>query len=620
MLPEPGRRYWTASVRRSTGDHWAWLGYDEWDPLEVSFGVAGRGILYAYPSEATRAAGVTPWDLEHRDDASSRDFQIEGLSGTVELALADAQDMSGDLTYKLKIKREIERLPVFIARLRAQTESKDLKSPTLIINSLQDGEGRELTWAKTGPMSGLVLLGRKVPAGSDLTLRIQFDAKRSIYNYNWSFSYVARGGWLPLVRFGDMIPEFDLTVKVPAKYTTLGICRAVESKVEDGVSITRFRAQAPVEFPTVIFGIYEQAESAVKATRLDGTKIPVRIFVDKNSITDWEIRPKQLQPLADQAAESLNFYRDVYGVDYPYSKLDLVNDPFGSFYGQAPSSIVYLGSGVFRGEGTLGTMGGGGITYFVKSVVPHEVAHQWWGSLIANANDRSYWFIESLAEFSSALFMEAKYGKKVYDDHVESWRRAVLDTDLMSSIQDASTLWSGDGWRGYQTAVYNKGPYAFHVLRMTFGDEKMKLYLREMAQQLAGKEVTTRELQKVAEKVYGGRMDWFFDQWVRGIGLPEYRVEWKQRATEDGKWLIEGKIHQRTVVGLKKYAVDGVFFRGKVPLTVTFGGGREAAVPIVVEGEVTPFKFKMPEEAQSVVFNKNGEMLALDVVEGQAAK
>ena len=163
-----------------------------------------------------------------------------------------------------------------------------------------------------------MLLGRKVPAGSDLTLRIQCDAKRPIDNYNWSFSYLARGGWLPLVRFGDMIPDFDLTVKV----------------------------RAPVEFPTVIFGIYEQAESS----------------------------------------------------------------------------------------------------------------------------------------------------------------RA------------------------------------------------------------------------------------------RGIGLPEYRVEWKQRATEDGKWLIEGTIRQRTVVGLKKHAVDGVFFRGKVPLTVTFPGGREAAVPIVVEGEVTPFKFKMPEE------------------------
>ena len=615
-LPEPGHRYWTVSSRRGTGDHWTWLAYDNWDPMEMSFGVTGRWILFAYPCEATRKAGVTPWELDHRDDASARDYQIEGLQGTVELALSDPEDTSGDITYRLKIKRELDKLPVAIARLRPQTEATDLKSPTLVINSLQDGEGRELTWAKTGPMSGLVVLGRKVPAGSDLTLRIQFDARRSIYNYNWSFSYLARGGWLPLVRFGDMIDDFDLTVKVPDKYTTLGICRAVESKVEDGVSITRYRAQAPIEFPTVIFGVYETAESAVQATRLDGTKIPVRIFVDKNGMIDWEIRPKQLQPIADQAAEALNFYRDVYQVDYPYSKLDLVNDPWGAFYGQAPSSIVYLGSGVFRGEGTLGTMAGSNITTFVKSVVPHEVAHQWWGSLIANANMRNYWFIESLAEFSSALFVEAKLGRKAYDEHVADWRRTVLETDLMSSVQDSTSVWSGDGYGGYVTAVYDKGPYAFHVLRMTFGDEKMKLFLREMAKQLAGQEVTGRELQKVAEQVYGGRMDWFFDQWFRGLGLPEYSIEWKQRATEDGKWLIEGKVHQRTVVGLKKHEVEGAFFRGKVVLTVAFGGGRESTVPLLVQGEVTPFKFKMPEEAKSVVLNKDQEMLALDVLQG----
>jgi len=616
--PEAGRRSWSVSARRSTGDHWVWLAYDSWEALEVGFGVSGRGILYAYPSEAARAAGITPWELDHRDDASTRDYQIEGLHGTVELALSDPEDTSGDITYRLRTKRDLDKLPVRIVRLRPQTESRDLKDPTLVINSLQDGEGRELTWARTGTMSGLVLLGRTVPAGSELTLRIQFEARRSIYNYNWSFSYLSRGGWLPLVRYGDMIPDFDLTVKVPDRYQTLGVCEAVESRVEEGVSITRYRAQAPVEFPTVIFGVYEEAESEVKAGKLDGTPIPVRIYVDKNGMTDWEIRPGQLQPIADQAAEALNFYRDVYGVDYPYSKLDLVNDPWGAFYGQAPSSIVYLGSGVFRGEGTLGTLGGTRLTTFVKSVVPHEVAHQWWGSLIANAGERHYWFIESLAEFSSALYVEAKFGRSAYEDHVAAWRRAVLETDLMSSVQDANTLWNGSGWRGYQVAVYNKGPYAFHVLRTTFGDEKLKQFLHELAKQLAGKEVTTRELQEIAEQVYGGRMDWFFDQWVRGIGLPEYRLEWKQRATEDGKWLVEGKVHQRTVVGLKRHEVEGAFFRGKVPLTVLFRGGREAAVPVIVEGAVTPFRFKMPEQARTIVLNRQNEMLAHDVLEGPA--
>ena len=44
---------------------------------------------------------------------------------------------------------------------------------------------------------------------------------------------------------------------------------------------------------------------------------------------------------------------------------------------------------------------------------------------------------------------------------------------MKSSVQDASALWPGEGGFGaYQSAVYNKGPYAFHILRTTFGDEK----------------------------------------------------------------------------------------------------------------------------------------------------
>jgi aminopeptidase N len=39
--------------------------------------------------------------------------------------------------------------------------------------------------------------------------------------------------------------------------------------------------------------------------------------------------------------------------------------------------------------------------------------------------------------------------------------------------------------------------------------------------QLAGKNVVTRDIQRVAEQSFGGTMEWFFDQWIRGTGIPE---------------------------------------------------------------------------------------------------
>ena len=139
----------------------------------------------------------------------------------------------------------------------------------------------------------------------------------------------------------------------------------------------------------------------------------------------------------------------------------------------------------------------------------HEIGHQWWGSAIVNKNFGNYWFVESLAEYSSALCLEAvrsengaapDKGYAAYLDHVDGWRRTILDTPMVSSVQDASYLWSNGG---YQAAVYNKGPYAMHILRMTFGYDKTVEFLRTLAQDLGNQEIVTTDIQRIAERMDG---------------------------------------------------------------------------------------------------------------------
>ena len=88
----------------------------------------------------------------------------------------------------------------------------------------------------------------------------------------------------------------------------------------------------------------------------------------------------------------------------------------------------------------------------------------------------------------------------------------------------------------------------------------------------------TRDIQQVAEKSFGANLDWFFDQWIRGVGVPQYRMLYDQRQTEDGSWLIEGTIQQRVVVGSERSfdVLEGTYYRGVVNLIVTAGG--EAAL------------------------------------------
>jgi len=634
-VDDPDNRYWMFSFKRDGAkDHSASLRYDNLEPWQMSYYVTGFDRVFAYYSEDTRNKGIDPLLLEERGDQEARDYDLIGFKGSVDLGLDDPAAYSGDITFKIKIKRQLETLPFYIARVRFPSEGQAEKSPKLFINSVQDGSGNELTWTRFSSFGGLAVLPKPAQAGDVITLRVQFLNYDAIYSLNPFFFGLSRGGWLPFVRFGDFIDEFDLTTRLPEKYEILGVGKKESETIKDGLRITRWTSPSPVTFPTVIFGVYMSDDAGkYKAIKTDGTVIPVRVYVDKGSTAGLsdsagaaggarDIRASALQSIATQASVALNLYKETYGVDYPFAKLDLVADPLGSFYGQAPASLIYLGFGVFRGEGAVAVDFGGGsnISKFNKDVVAHEVAHQWWGGVVTNANDRNYWFVETMAELSSAIYVEETQGKKAYLAKVADWRKVILDNDPLSSVQNGYTTWAGDGFRASVANIYNKGPYAFHVFRSTFGDAKFKELLKALAQDLQHQEIVTRQMQDVMEKVIGGNMDWFFDQWIRGVGTPQYAIFWKKRQNEQGKWVVEGSIKQRVVMGEDKIELKGVYYRGVAPLTFVDLGGKEvkSAKPMLVQGAETPFKLIVAEEPEQVYFNKDGEILAEDLMINQS--
>lgn len=640
LIPRPEQRFWGVTVKKKGSDHFAGLTYDNTEPEEMTFRVTRKGPLYTYYSEATRKSGVLDYDLEERPDADALDYDLVSLKGSVRMAVETSDKMESDLTYKLKIKRPLDTLDFDIVQVRAfKAEEKETKNPNLRLHFIEDGNGEELTYIGRGGTRGLIVLPNPLKAGDELVLHVKYSMGNIIYQLNPSYFYVPRSGWLPMVRYTDMIDEFELAVTTPEKYEILGIGQNVGESVKDGLRTANFTSTFPVNFPTVIFGVYIQDKPRFDAVRMDGTKIPVNIYVDKTStmqFSQWksreeamgeagsgiaQVRANSLRSLAEQAANSLNVYREIYGTDYPFGKLDLVNVPFQGG-GQSPVSIVYLGSDFFRAVGTLAAEGGAYISKFMETLVAHEVGHQWWGSLVNNGNFRNYWFVESLAEYSSALFVESLHGaqdpekgRKAYLEKVEDWRRTVLVANIMASVQDADTMWSGEfPGMARQAAIYNQGPYAFHILRMTFGDEKFFAFLKNLASELKGKEIITRDIQNVAEKSFGGTMEWFFDQWIRGVGLPEYSFNYRTRQAEDRNYVVEGTIKQHIVVGNKKDTLPGKTYRGILTVTVIGKDKKEYPVRVLVEKEQTPFAFKVPVQPLDVVLNKYGEVLAHDVL------
>ncbi len=636
----PERRAFTA-VAYKNDDHFGALNYDTHDGFEIVFVSSGFGFrggsapLFGYYSEETMKK-TDPYELEYREDLGTRDYELVALTGEVELGTRKigSENMRGDVTFTLKAKRDLGFVDFTITRGRdfRQTEEES-KNPTLIVNAVDDGDGNRLTTFSTGPFSGQIILAEPVKAGEEFTLRMDFENRDTIYDYNSSFKGVSRQGWLPFATFADFIDRIDLTVSVPLGYKTLNVGERV-SFVEDrenDVSTMRWVTNRPVAFFSIIYGKYEEkTPPQYVAHRYNGESVPIVIHVDRQALTDWDIRPKAMEPLAEHAASSVDLFADIYGVDYPYNGLFLVNDPFGALYGQAPSGLVYLGSAAFRGSGVLE-----GSTKFRDSLVAHEVAHQWWGSSTANTNQRNYWFVESLAEFSSALWIESVKGSKDYADHIADWRREIMRAGLSEGVQGAATLWAG-GFSGYRASVYAKGPYVFHMLRIRSRalqagltrqlghdfrnpDALFYEFLMYMGQRLAGREIVTRDIQRCAEEFYGeayvalfGEFEEFFDDWIRGMGMPKFEFEYSVRPTEDGQYLVEGTVRQKVVAGEDDHEMDGVFFRGVTRITDQ-KAERSHWVYIDAKPETT-FKKKFAEKPGRITFNEEGDILAHDVV------
>jgi len=654
----PGHRYYTMFVARelepldygfleeALPGSGVMLAYDNWGGWEVEFWSFPRridepeqlvGLVYGYFTEETLKKS-THEELERREDIDARWHEVHSIQGTVEMALADSETLAADLQIGVTIKQAVRELPFSIIAFRPSGTFSQNKPAPLFVNSIRL-DGQELTWVRTGGSSGRVVLPSELPAGTKIALEMNYST-RAIIKYTPSFSYLSRFGWMPLVRFGDFIDEFELTVKSPSKYQIIGIGQRMSETIEGDVLVSRWKASQPVVFPSIIFGKYRSDKPKFDAKKADGTVIPVTVHVDDASFGEWDIRADALRPIAEQAANSINLYTEMSGIDYPYGELNLVNDPLGFLYGQAPSSLIYLGSGVFRGEGFLAPFfaDATGIAKFLKSVVAHEVGHQWWGSRVSNANQRNYWFVESLAEYFSAVYLEAAFGWKEYMEQVEAWRRDILQTRLKTGVQNASSLYSGeDGFGSYQAAVYAKGPYAFHILRETFkgegprgpdgADKQFFEALKRMTQALSQKrEIVTLDIQNAAEDAFamvepdGTRrpvdLDWFFDQWIRGVGLPEFDFDYTTRRTEDGGWIVEGRVRQRLLVGSRNKGdvLTGQHYRGRSTITVVGRDKKEYPYRLIVNGPETPFAFKVPVEPRDVYLNRNGEFLALDPV------
>src|SRR5205085_797627 len=148
-------------------------------------------------------------------------------------------------------------------------------------------------------------------------------------------------------------------------------------------------------------------------------------------------------------------------------------------------------------------------------LIPHELAHQWFGDYVTTANWAIMWLNEGFAEFMPGQYWGAKLGRHAEEDYYLDEYRQYLQIDARRRMPLAA-LGSNN--------IYPKGALVLRMLRDYLGPERFWASLHTYLTGHALGNATSDDLRQAVLDATGENLDGFWSEWVYGAGHPAFTV------------------------------------------------------------------------------------------------
>ena len=229
-----------------------------------------------------------------------------------------------------------------------------------------------------------------------------------------------------------------------------------------------------------------------------------------------------------RAVNMVDFFTKTIG-PFPFEKLANVQSStrFGGM--ENASAIFYSEKSIGKGRNIEGT-------------VSHEIAHQWFGDSVTEADWNHLWLSEGFATYFGNLFFEYEDGEKIFQDKMENNRKRIINSENTNRpIIDQENK---DLFKLLNSNNYPKGGWVLHMLRGYMGDELFFNGIRKYYELYKYKTATTKDFQSVMENIKREKLDWFFEQWIYKPGFPIISYEEKWNYSEGRNGSVSVKISQ----------------------------------------------------------------------------
>ena len=494
---------------------------------------------------------------------------------------------------------------------------------TLRVRSVKTEDGQSLPFIqeeKNEDADFAVILPKPLSAGEHFAVITEYEGKEAVTNEGGgNYFPVARSDWYPNnpgSSFGEYA-SYDMTFRIPKGMQIAATGIRLSESNEGGENVTVWKSEAPQTVAGFSFGRFK-----IEEAKLDKPQYLIQSFANQES-PDWvnslqhAASGDALPGMGSHASEmavgtmgttglnqkalaegqlAVQLYTDYFGPSL-FQHMQLTQQTACNF-GQSWPELVWIPLCYYFDTTVRHQLGmDWGDRGYWKVVTPHEVAHQWWGHTVGFSSYRDQWMSEGFADMSASLFLTLiEKNPKKFITFWNDERELLLERDPQGfRAIDAGPLTMGyrtsNSRTGFDTTrrlIYPKGAYVLHMVRMMMhdrqtGDQHFKETMQDFVKTYAGKAATTEDFKAMLEKhmtremdLEGNqKMDWFFNQYVYGTLLPNYKLDSSFDTGPDGDAVLSFKLTQsnvddkfRMVVPLYLELADGnIVFLGRARIS-----------------------------------------------------
>ena len=320
--------------------------------------------------------------------------------------------------------------------------------------------------------------------------------------FTLSEPFGARDWWPCKQDLNDKIDSFDIYITCPSAY--IGVSNGLlQSQTTSEGNITRhFRHNYPIPAYLISLNVTNYVTYNIQAG-LGTTQNP---FFPINNYLYPESNTSTNRSFIDLTVPIMNVFEQKFG-SYPYR-----NEQYGH---------VQFGWNGGMEHATMSSMG----VWNSRSLIAHELGHQWFGNKVTCGTWKDIWLNEGLTEYTAGIVVEELDGAAAF----VSWKNGKISSITSQTagavyLTDAEALNVG---RIFSSRLsYNKGSMVTHMLRWKMGDtaffQALRNYLNDS--NLAYGYAITSDLKAHLEAVHGSNLDEFFNDWVYNQGYPTYTI------------------------------------------------------------------------------------------------